>query len=242
MSAPNTRTFSPCKTVSLMGALLGFAVIGAGCAKQQTSGYYDPPGESTITDAQSQGAGAGYRQILRAPSQLQIELKPDAPIKPRPGEPLDDAKSTIASDNTTSPLPTVNARTSAQNLVPQAQTYMGTLPCFAPGLNCDVQRITLTLAPNGRWRGRSATLDTEPQTTKSYVEQGCWDATDERPSRVRLMDISGNLRAEFVVTAHNVLRVRSVGGHSATLNYTLTRQPDLDAIDELSQQTIPNCP
>ncbi|MFY3666019.1 hypothetical protein ACOTEB_29440, partial [Achromobacter ruhlandii] len=61
-----------------MGLLLAGTALGAaGCAQQRTEGYYDPPAESTVTDAQYQGSGAGYRTVLRAPSQVQIALKPD---------------------------------------------------------------------------------------------------------------------------------------------------------------------
>jgi len=74
------------------------------------------------------------------------------------------------------------------------------------------------------------------------AEQGCWDATQERPPRVLLLDGSGNMRAELVMTANNVLRVRSVGGRTPNLIYNLTRQPDLDAIAELDKQAAPKCP
>ena len=63
-----------CK-LSVMGLLLAGTAIGAaGCAQQKTEGYYDPPVESTVTDAQYQGSGAGYRSVIRAPSQVQIAL------------------------------------------------------------------------------------------------------------------------------------------------------------------------
>jgi len=118
---------------------------------------------------------------------------------------------------------------------------MGTLPCFAAGLNCEAQRITLTLAPNGRWRGRSAYLEGSSNKEKAVAEQGCWDSTDEKPPRVFLTGADGNSRAEFVVSANNVLRLRALAGVSPNLTYTLTRQPDLDPIDELAKQTPPKC-
>jgi len=119
---------------------------------------------------------------------------------------------------------------------------MGTLPCFSPAMQCTAQRVTLTLAPNGRWRGRTAYLENDPQKGPAVTEQGCWDATDERPPRVILMDGKGNARAEFVVAANNVLRVRSIAGQTPNLNYNLTRQPDLDPIDELAKAQAPQCP
>ncbi|WP_062684571.1 copper resistance protein NlpE N-terminal domain-containing protein, partial [Achromobacter denitrificans] len=138
------------------------------------------------------------------------------------------------------PAPAPNA--AAHSLVPQPQTYMGTLPCFSPAMQCTAQRVTLTLAPNGRWRGRTAYLEDDPKKGPPVAEQGCWDATDERPPRVILMDGQGNARVEFVVAANNVLRVRSIAGQTPNLNYNLTRQPDLDPIDELAKAGAPKCP
>ena len=73
------------------------------------------------------------------------------------------------------------------------------------------------------------------------VEQGCWDATDERPSRVILLDGKGNVRAE-PPPPPTMLRVRSIAGQTPNLNYNLTRQPDLDPIDELAKAAAPQCP
>jgi hypothetical protein len=245
------------RKLSVMGLLLAGTALGvAGCAQQKTEGYYDPPVESTVTDAQYQGSGAAYRSVIRAPSQVQIALKPDA------RKPQNQAQQAAASGQTTedgqavpedaggggataaaaasAPAPAPNA--AAHSLVPQPQTYMGTLPCFSPAMQCTAQRVTLTLAPNGRWRGRTAYLDDDPKKGSPVAEQGCWDATDERPPRVILMDGQGNVRVEFLVAANNVLRVRSIGGKTPNLNYNLTRQPDLDPIDELAKASAPKCP
>jgi len=232
--------------LTLTAAVLAGAALLAGCAKQRTDGYYNPPAASTITDAQYQGQGAGYRQVVHAPSQLQIELKAPPPGQARKAEPTPDE---AANDAATAQANAQAAATAAGSaspaahaLVPQAQTYMGTLPCLTPSAQCAAQRVTLTLAPNGRWRSRTAFLDNTGKLSPPTAEQGCWDATAERPPRVLLADAAGNQRVEFVVAANNVLRVRSVLGKSPNLNYSLTRQPDLDAIDELSKQAAPKCP
>ncbi|MCY1200863.1 hypothetical protein D9M72_123130 [compost metagenome] len=239
---------------SVMGLLLAGTALGAaGCAQQKAEGYYDPPVESTVTDAQYQGSGAAYRSVIRAPSQVQIALKPDA-RKPQSQAQQAAATGQITEDGqavpedtgggssaaAAAPAPAPNA--AALSLVPQPQTYMGTLPCFSPVMQCTAQRVTLTLAPNGRWRGRTAYLDDDPKKGPPVAEQGCWDATDERPPRVILMDGQGNVRVEFLVAANNVLRVRSIGGQTPNLNYNLTRQPDLDPIDELAKAGAPKCP
>ncbi|MBB1597593.1 copper resistance protein NlpE N-terminal domain-containing protein [Achromobacter sp. UMC46] len=243
------------RKLSVMGLLLAGTALGAaGCAQQKTEGYYDPPVESTVTDAQYQGSGAGYRSVIRAPSQVQIALKPDA-RKPQnqasqgipAGQTTEDGQAVPAgadaSAQSSAPAPapaTPNA--AAHSLVPQPQTYMGTLPCFSPAMQCTAQRVTLTLAPNGRWRSRTAYLEDDPKKGPAVTEQGCWDATDERPPRVILLDGKGNARVEFLVAANNVLRVRSIAGQTPNLNYNLTRQPDLDPIDELAKSPALQCP
>jgi len=265
-------------------------MLAAGCSQFGSDGYYDPPNESTTTDAQYQGQGAGYRSVVHAPSQVQIDLKRDAPRKPASGS-QDDADAAYAAsgqpassasraDTPVPPLPPggANARmvahadaepapaaapsasknaagaatdTTATNttepadaaaraLIPQAQTYMGTFPCFSRSMQCQAQaqRVTLTLAPNGRWRARTTVLESEGKPT---AEQGCWSVTGERPARLILLDAQGNTRAELLASANNVLRLRSVLGNVPTLDYRLTRQPDLDPIDELVKQPAPAC-
>ncbi|MFY1913750.1 copper resistance protein NlpE N-terminal domain-containing protein [Achromobacter xylosoxidans] len=247
------------RKLSIMGLLLAGTALGAaGCAQQRTEGYYDPPVESTVTDAQYQGSGAGYRTVLRAPSQVQIALKPDQKKTPsqaaaaaqgaattEDGQAVPEGANSGSGSSGAAPAPVAPASAqsaAANSLVPQPQTYMGTLPCFSPAMQCTAQRVTLTLAPNGRWRGRTAYLENDPKKAAPVVEQGCWDATDERPPRVILLDGQGNVRVEFVVAANNVLRVRSVAGQTPNLNYNLTRQPDLDPIDELAKAKAPQCP
>ncbi|WYX33996.1 copper resistance protein NlpE N-terminal domain-containing protein [Achromobacter xylosoxidans] len=247
------------RKLSIMGLLLAGTALGAaGCAQQRTEGYYDPPVESTVTDAQYQGSGAGYRTVLRAPSQVQIALKPDQKKTPsqtaaaaqgaattEDGQAVPEGADSGSGSSGAAPAPVAPASAQsavANSLVPQPQTYMGTLPCFSPAMQCTAQRVTLTLAPNGRWRGRTAYLENDPKKAAPVVEQGCWDATDERPPRVILLDGQGNVRVEFVVAANNVLRVRSVAGQTPNLNYNLTRQPDLDPIDELAKAKAPQCP
>ncbi|WP_241083625.1 copper resistance protein NlpE N-terminal domain-containing protein [Achromobacter xylosoxidans] len=247
------------RKLSIMGLLLAGTALGAaGRAQQRTEGYYDPPVESTVTDAQYQGSGAGYRTVLRAPSQVQIALKPDQKKTPsqaaaaaqgaattEDGQAVPEGADSGSGSSGAAPAPVAPASAqsaAANSLVPQPQTYMGTLPCFSPAMQCTAQRVTLTLAPNGRWRGRTAYLENDPKKAAPVVEQGCWDATDERPPRVILLDGQGNVRVEFVVAANNVLRVRSVAGQTPNLNYNLTRQPDLDPIDELAKAKAPQCP
>ena len=139
------------RKLSIVGLLLAGTVLGAaGCAQQRTEGYYDPPVESTVTDAQYQGSGAGYRTVLRAPSQVQIALKPDQKkTQAQSGQPAqggnvtedgqavpEGTESASASSAGSAPAPVTapaggaTQSATANSLVPQPQTYMGTLPCF----------------------------------------------------------------------------------------------------------------
>lgn len=254
----------PLPPAPLAGSRLSFAaavvlatITITGCAAQKTPGYYDSPPASSLTDAQYMGVGADYRNVVRAPSQLQIDLKPSTPSQQQraaqqqaqaqqeghvaeDGQPIPATDTQVADASAAqAPAPAPAPSGSQSKLVPQPQTFMGTLPCFAAAMNCEAQRITLTLAPNGRWRGRSAYLD--GTKGKPVAEQGCWDASDEKPPRVFLTGSDGAPRAEFIVAANNVLRLRSIAGVTPNLNYTLTRQPDLDPIDEMAKQKPPTC-
>jgi len=244
-----------------VAALLLAAAALAGCAQQRSSGYYDRPRESSITDAQYQGQGAGYRTVVQAPSQVQIGLRgdenrthqaaapgvPGTDDTPAPPPPSGGANARMVPQPDAKPAapaaaPGEGAADPAiQAFLPQAQTYLGTLPCFAGAMQCEAQRVTLTLAPNGRWRARTTYLAATAQNAP-VAEQGCWNATAGRPVHVMLLDATGNTRAELVSSANNVLRVRSVVGHVPNLSYNLTRQPDLDPIGELDKQPAPRCP
>ncbi|ARP83765.1 hypothetical protein CAL12_25125 [Bordetella genomosp. 8] len=245
------------RSAAVLAVILAGSAGVAGCAEQRQAGYYDPPRPSTVNDAQILGTGADYRPVVRAPSQLQIDLKAPTPSQQQQqeaqraraiqegntsedGQPVPPV-GTASADASPAPAPAPTPSAAERNLVPQPQTYMGTLPCFAAGMECEAQRITLTLAPNGRWRGRSTYLDNTPSRDKPIAEQGCWQVTDEKPPRVFLIGPDNNTRAEFVVAANNVLRLRAIAGVTPNLNYTLTRQPDLDPINELAKQTPPKC-
>ena len=104
------------------------------------------------------------------------------------------------------------------------------------------QRITLTLGPNGRWRSRATYLASQGQPAAPQTEQGCWNVTGEHPAHLLLLDAKRNPQTELVASADNVLSIKSIRGRTPLLPYTLTRQPDLDPIDEQSKQPLPDCP
>jgi len=175
--------------------------------------------------------------------------QPVAPAGPAPaipnstGTPPSDAPPEIANGNTadsvqsTSPPPSPQAQ-----LMPEPQTFAGTLPCFHREMQCTAQRVTLTLAPNGRWRARSTYLEQNSQSGKPLTSQGCWKTVATRQPVIILLDMKGNVQAEMVMVSNNVLRLRTLDGQAPNLTYNITRQPDLDPIDELNKAPAPACP
>lgn len=127
-------------------------------------------------------------------------------------------------------------------LIPEPQSFAGTLPCFHPEMKCSAQRVTITLAPNGRWRARAAYLEQSSKNSAVQTDQGCWRASAQAVPRIVLLNNQGNVRAELAMTSGNMLRLISMNGGTANLTYNLSRQPDLDPIDELKGKPAPNCP
>ena len=272
MPTPSRAFLPSTRHLAQRGAVAGALLVLAGCAQQQAPGYYAQPRGNSISDAQFSAEGANYRNVVRAPSQLQISLDP--PANPDQAQsrgqmatgPLAQAGAPARTDAAVPAAPATAGSTpeaipvgerpappraaagageynpAAAQFAPQAQTYMGTLPCLGPNMACSGQRVTLTLAPNGRWRARIEFLPDgqAAPVSKPMVEQGCWDATTIRPIRVLLRDAKGNTRMDFE-SLNSALVVRSMDGQAPNLTYSLTRQPDLDPIDELSSAKLPSC-
>lgn len=211
--------------------LLALLAVGlAGCAQMQQAGYYNPPPASTTTDAIAQGDGIYNNQTLRAPSQIQIGLQQPS------------AANTVVAADTTPSAAAAPTESVQATLIPEPQSFAGTLPCFHPEMKCSAQRVTITLAPNGRWRARATYLEQNSKNSNVQTEQGCWRASAQAVPRVVLLNGQGNVRAELAMTSGDVLRLISMNGSAANLTYNLARQPDLDSIDELKGKPAPNCP
>ena len=297
MSELNLVTlFTPGKHVMVLGLS---ALLLGGCAQMQQQmqqpGYYNLPAASSTTDALAQAEGSYATQAIRAPNQIQFDLRQPVTQNPNSTAPNTTAITTPAVKSTTGATsmpvqPIANTGSgntagntagnasqaakpydasgapadlpppdlsSAQNvsaantnpgssiqerLIPEPQTFSGTLPCFHPEMKCSAQRITLSLAPNGRWRARAAYLDQSAQNGSVQVDQGCWRGNMMSPPRVILLNTQGDARAELAMSSNNSLRLVSMNGESPNLTYTLTRQPDLDVISELDKKPAPNCP
>jgi hypothetical protein len=164
----------------------------------------------------------------------------NASVPPVPPIPAAGANARMKDNAPSTAAPTDHP--SQRAFLPQAETFVGTIPCPSPSAQCAAQRITLTLGPNGRWRSRATYLASEGQPDAPQAQQGCWNVAGDHPARVLLLDTRNNPQAELLASSHNVLSIRTFQGRRLTLTYTLTRQPDLDPIDELSKQPLPNCP
>lgn len=223
MSAPQKNAFRP----GPLAILVISALMVAGCAKQQTPGYYETGPESTLSDAQHQAQG---RTIQRAPSQLQLGFG-ETSVSAVPGAPAAPGASETApasgKDATIRPLR-------------EAKTFLGTTPCLLDSSqNCPATRIALTLAPSGEWRARTTQLDgTRPVTS---VEQGCWVVVDNNPWRVILETGNKATKARLTFLTDNVLRIDTINDIRPTLDYRLTRQAEVDGIDELSGRPALKC-
>jgi len=245
-------------------AVLGGALLTSGCADPRAPGHYDPPAESSRTDADFAAMGGVGRTRAAAPSQIQIGINRGDENQKRPvaGAPAGTSAAPVGNpapneDTSAPPVPAAGANAQMKNtasagaapadhpaqraFLPQAQTFVGTFPCASESAECQAQRITLTLGPNGRWRSRSTYLADSRKPAAPQAEQGCWNVTGDRPARLLLLDAKNNSRAELIASANNVLTVKSYLGRPTTLAYTITRQPDLDPIDELAKQALPNC-
>ncbi len=292
MSELNTLPKSSATFSRLSTALLTTFVL-AGCAQMQQQmqqpGYYNLPNASSTTDAIAQAEGSYANQSLRAPSQIQIDLRQQTPVNAGTaatanvtgspvaipasappvaaaipartgaggaspakqsaantydgtGAPTDMPPADMGTTNSTAAVNTAPADTLQSALIPEPQTFSGTLPCFHPEMKCTAERITLSLAPNGRWRARAAYLDQNSKSGATQLDQGCWRVAPMNPPRVMLLNAQGNVRAELSMATGNALKLVSMNGEIPNLTYTLARQPDLDPIVELDKKTAPNCP
>ena len=199
------------------------ALVLAGCAQQQPASQYRTP-ESSLTDAQAQAQG---RTTSRPPGQIQLGFGEDAP-KPEAQAPTEASQADKA------------AIASTARPLREAKTFLGTLPCLMGGA-CEASRVTMTFAPNGQWRARSQPL-TASGTAATTTQMGCWEVIGTSPWRIRLSTAgSESSLARLTFVNDNLLRVNSVNDHQPLLDFHLTRQADIDGIDELNAAKAPSC-
>ncbi len=173
-----------------------------------------------MSDAQMYAQG---RTGTRAPSQIQLGFGDQDGKKHKPtAEPTAESSA-------------VKARPLAE-----AKTFLGTLPCLANTPACSATRITLTMAPAGQWRSRTVMLD-NPDAKNNIIQQGCWNVIGTKPLRVLLQMKNEATKASLSFVNDNVLLVNMINDVRPTLDYHLTRQQDIDPIDELASEPTPQC-
>lgn len=207
----------------LRPALYACLVISAaGCARLNAPGYYDVPHDSTYSDAQKQAQGPAE---ARAPSQVQLGFGDQAN---KPSQAPAGGKAAAAASELEMARP-----------LREPKTFLGTVPCLGTPATCTANRFTLTLAPSGEWRSRSVPLGST--TTSSLAQQGCWHVIGTNPLKILLQLNNETPKASLTFVNDNVLRIDSLDGVAPNLEYRLTRQADIDGIDELKRQAVLNC-
>lgn len=215
---------------------LSLLVLLSACAQQSQPGYYDTPHDSTISDALQRAQGDVG---VAAPSQVQLgfgnETRKQAPAQAAAG-----AAPGAAAAAGGSTQGAAAASSTPRGDVPQAltetRTYLGTVPC-PDGSACGAARMTLTLAPDGQWRARTTLLNSS--TTQAAL--GCWFLAGTQPTRIVLQ--SGDQPyATLELIQSNVLRLTRLNGQTPLLESRLTRQADIDPIDDLASRPAQACP
>ena len=217
---------------------LGLLALLAACAQQREPGFYDVGRDDTVSDARHRAQGdAG----TVAPAQLQFGFGANDQ-KPAPADGAANAQPAV-SGSAAGTAPAAPATPTGQpSLVnaPQAlketRTYLGTVACPASGQACPPHRMTVTLAPDGQWRARSATLDGTSATTAL----GCWHLVSTDPVRIVLQS-GDQARATLEFIQSNVMRLTQIDGQTPLLESRLTRQADIDPIQELAAKPAESC-
>lgn len=218
-----TPPIASCKTLGTLALVLALAA----CAQpQKSSDLYDSSRENTQRDAESHVMGANPR----AASQIQLGFGDTGPAQAatRQGARAQDPQQAPATATVPRPLA-------------EARSFLGTVPCPS-GMACEAARFVATLAPSGEWRART-TLLVNNQARQTLVEQGCWDIIGTEPLRIALMHANQDgAKADLSFVNGNTLRVHALNGVQPMLEHRLTRQADLDPIDELKARPALSCP
>jgi len=210
-----------------LGSLVLCSALLAACAQSPDSSHYERPRESTLTDARKKVRGAA---ALGAPSQLQLGFG-DTRKDEADNVNADTEKNSESEDQT------------AANAIPrqlrEARTFLGTIPCFGNSSSCTPQRITLTVAPTGEWRWRKETVTASSR--QPQAQQGCWEANESSKVQLWLRGAEDTILAHLEFLNDMTLKVKEIDGKRPSLHIQLSRQPDIDPIDELEASEALNC-
>ncbi|AHG63018.1 hypothetical protein [Advenella mimigardefordensis] len=132
-------------------------------------------------------------------------------------------------------------QSTTQGLIPEGRTFLGSIPCETAA--CSVQRVTLTLLPDGRWQRISQPL---VPAGAPRTDAGCWRPEPGTRPLVHLLPLRANGSsasiASFSMQSPAVLNVQTLGTRTITRRYTLTIQADKDSSSALQNDTSFFCP
>lgn len=120
----------------------------------------------------------------------------------------------------------------------EPRTFLGTVACPSSDNACAPVRFLVTFSPNGMWRARMTPTNSDQAPVLS---QGCWYQTGTQPSRVILQTQNDTVLADLTFLYDHQLRVNIFNYVKPTLDTHLSRQPEIDSINELANQTGPLC-
>ncbi len=208
---------------SALAAVTASLLALAGCAnegvsRQASSSHINP----TLEDAQRQARGTAS---ARAPSQLSLGF----------GEGVQQQRAEQEAQAQAASEP---QRETTLRALAEPRTFLGTIPCQSA--NCAASRISLTMSPGGHWRARITPLGGSGQQ-QSTTAQGCWSVVSHEPPRIILLQEKDVVLANLGFINDNVMRVNQIHGTQPTLEYRLTRQAEIDPVDELKGKPLPAC-
>ncbi|HBP28862.1 MAG: hypothetical protein ACTIKR_15235 [Advenella sp.] len=132
-------------------------------------------------------------------------------------------------------------QSTTQGLIPEGRTYLGSIPCETAA--CTVQRVTLTLLPDGRWRRISQAL---APSGSARIDAGCWRPEPGAQPMIHLLPASASDSSASVASLRMqspaVLYVQTLGANAVTRRYTLNIQADTESTSALQNDTSFFCP
>jgi len=225
---PAHPSFSASRSLKPLAAAATLAVLAACAQPQESAIRYDTSRENTHLDAETHALGDRNPRVA---SQIQLGFGDTG----RPQAQAPAAAATTEAGQQQEAAPAALPRPLAE-----ARSFLGTVPCPS-GMACEASRFVVTLAPSGEWRAL-ITMLVNNQPAHTLVEQGCWDVIGDSPLRIALMQPQQDTAKAYLTFQNsNTLKVNALNGVQPMLEHRLTRQADIDAIDELNNRPALAC-
>ncbi|GAA5084437.1 MULTISPECIES: hypothetical protein [Paenalcaligenes] len=120
----------------------------------------------------------------------------------------------------------------------EPRTFLGTMSCPPADKSCMPVRLVVTMSPEGVWRMRATDIT---QNVAPVTSEGCWHQIGSNPTRIVLMTQNETVFGDFSFMYDHQLRVNVFNYVRPTLETHLSRQPDIDPIEELPNHVGLNC-